>query len=255
METSGTVKGHSVNVISISLCLSPYIFLAFFPLCCCVSSWRYLSNTGVEWKKKGLKNGDAWGCFSPLAKQSGTMGLSLCKFFLFINHPFSLSVSISFLETRGVWIESVWRGCESVQVCEEVGLSNWWCPLHWSWRDAAVAIGDKRDRRKGSRQRVCKVSSRLRARSSQVVSSAVRRPMGQQFTMLLAALEKGDWAGFYSSPLASIPRQQSINPALLSPLLLSASICTSICLPAHILWQNRGHNSGTHFLSLSLFHP
>lgn len=71
--------------------------------------------------------------------------------------------------------------------------------------------------------------------------------------MLLAAPEKVDWESYYSSLLASIPRQQSINPALPSPLLLSFG--TSICLPVHILWQNRGRNSVTHFLSLSFLPP
>lgn len=84
--------------------------------------------------------------------------------------------------------------------------------------------------------------------------SSVCLPIGQQFTMLLGAPEK-DREGYYSSPLASIPRQQSINPVLPSPLLQSASIGTSICLPVHILWQNRGRNSATHFLSFSLSPP
>lgn len=39
-ERSGKVKGHSVNVISISLSLSPSISLAFSPLSFCVSSRR-----------------------------------------------------------------------------------------------------------------------------------------------------------------------------------------------------------------------
>lgn len=41
-ERSGIVKGHSVNVTSISLPLSPSISLAFSPLSFCFSSRRYL---------------------------------------------------------------------------------------------------------------------------------------------------------------------------------------------------------------------
>lgn len=64
-----------------------------------------------------------------------------------------------------------------------------------------------------------------------------------------------EWTRSFSSPLAWVHRQQSISPPLPSPLRLSASIGTSICLPVHILWQNRGRNSDAHFLSLTLFSP
>lgn len=178
---------------------------------------------GVEWKRKGEK-GEKWGrkaCFSPWAKQSRAMGLILFSSF-YLPTTLSLSLSFPFRGTRGVWIESVGRGCGASKCCEALGLSNWWCPLDWSYRDAAVAIGGKvkgKKRRKG-----VSLLGGIQTACQELPSgffrwgSSVCPPMGQQFTMLLAAPEKTDWACplFFSAglnPPAAVNQSRSPVPS------------------------------------------
>lgn len=168
---------------------------------------------------------------------------------VFICQPSSLCLFLSLFLCLN-WI--CWMGLFGIQVL----WGNWWCSLDKLQRcccsNKRQSIGKKEEW----------VGEEVVGRHSDLMPGAPKwfLPLGllclsSSWAAVYQCPQKVYWEGCYSSLLASIPRQQSISPTLLSPLLLSASISTSICLPLHILWQNRGRNSVTHILSLSLFAP
>lgn len=92
MERSANAKGGIQKMLYQCLSLSNHPFLSLsLPLCLLPGD----SSNGGRVKRKRGERGEKWrgkACFSPWAKQSRTRGLSLRKFFLFANHPFSVSV-------------------------------------------------------------------------------------------------------------------------------------------------------------------
>lgn len=69
-----------------------------------------------EKEERGEKWG-RWACFSPWAKQSRAISLSLQKLFLFANHPLSPSpVPYSFFVGPGGSELSLLGGCGDIQV-------------------------------------------------------------------------------------------------------------------------------------------